>query len=163
MTRRIVGWLGLLEPGGEADHPSDFAPFLSARVEYLHEYHDVDFLIDTGSDFTILMPTDAYHILGDSFFDLDFRSSDGAMPIFGVGDEGLMALPIELRLLLDDDSDARVVIPVRAWMTEPQPDFPARNGNWAMPSIFGRDAIWPGDFELSYIDNTVTLIRPDDE
>lgn len=160
MTRRIVGWLGLLEPGGEADHPSDFAPFLSARVEYVEEFHDVDFMIDTGSDFTILMPTDAYHILGDSFFDLDFRGSQDARRIFGVGDEGHMALPIELRLLLDDDGDAQVAIPVRAWMTEPQPDFPARDGNWAMPSIFGRDAIWPGDLEFRYSDSSVTLVRP---
>ena len=36
-------------------------------------------------------------------------------------------------------------------------------GNWTLPSIFGRDAIRPGDFELSYINSTVTLIRPDDE
>ena len=163
MSRRVVGWLGLLEPDGVAEHPSDFAPFVSASVEYLDEPHDVDFMIDTGSDFTILMPTDAYHILGDAYFNLDFRSSDHSTLILGVGDEGYVALPIEVRLLLDDDGDARVAVSITAWMTEPRPDFPAREGNWVMPSIFGRDAIWPGDLEFRYSDSTVTLLRPDDE
>ena len=51
----------------------------------------------------------------------------------------------------------------RIWIAEPLPDYRSEEGNSFVPSLFGRDAIRPGEFELSYVNSTVTLTRPDVE
>ena len=77
---------------------------------------------------------------------------------------GYNAVPLEGgRLLLEDEFQTEIEISSRLWIVEPQPIQQMDVGNWTLPSIFGRDAIRPGDFELSYLNSTATLIRPDDE
>lgn len=67
------------------------------------------------------------------------------------------------RLLLEDEFQTEIEINSTLWIVEPQPIQQMDVGNWTLPSIFGRDAIRPGDLEFRYSDGTVTLIRPENE
>ena len=109
------------------------------------------------------MAEDAYELLGDSYFRQDFDQMDGTILIEGVGSQGYRAIPLDTVVHFEDEADSSVSLFMRVWIAEPNPDYPSLTGNWALPSILGRDAIRPGDFELSYIKGTATLIRPDDE
>ena len=140
----------------------DLAPFVSCRVIAGDDQRDIDFLIDSGSDTTTLMPNDAYRLLGDPYLDLPFSQDPSAIDISGVGGS-YRALPLEVTLRMQDEHDDPLSINLTVWIAEPNPGEPSLIGNWTLPSIFGRDAIRPGDFELSYLNSTVTLIRPDDE
>ena len=71
--------------------------------------------------------------------------------------------PIDVTLILTDDSESPIPLNKTIWIAEPLPSHRSEDGNWIVPSLFGRDAIWPGDFELSYTNGSIRLIRPDDE
>lgn len=155
--RRVDGWLAA------HFHPDDHVPFVLAELEHEGQRFEYAFMIDTGSDQTTLMPVDAYDLLGDSYFAMDFENDPKAIEVEGVGTSGYRALPLDQTLRLVDDLDNPIALSTPIWIAEPQPGYPSNDGNWALPSLFGRDAIRPGDFELSYINGTVTLIRPDNE
>ena len=158
MSRKVEGWLDLL---WDSRNP---APFVLARIEHRDRQLETGFLVDSGSDITILMPSDAYEILGSDLFNIDFAGADEQIFVSGVGDSGYAAVPFEnSRMLLEDEHQTVVEVGTRVWLAEPFPTQPSSGGNWALPSIFGRDAIRPGDFQLSYIESTATLIRPDHE
>jgi hypothetical protein len=135
----------------------DLAPFVETTIEFDGRIERVDFLIDSGSDTSILMPVDAERLMGERLFALDFERGDQAVRLDGIGGYAFRVLPIEASMTLEDDAQTPIHIGTQLWLADPEPE-----GNWAEPSLFGRDAIRPGDFELSYINNTVTLIRPDD-
>ena len=140
----------------------DPAPYVSVQVTYLDASESFVLLIDTGSDVTVLMPKEAYRLLGDGYFELDSDDVSTSMLIEGVGGN-YRAIPFEMSLGIEDENLEQLHIGRRVWIAEPVPDLPSDSGNWALPSIFGRDAIRPGDFELSYTRETVTLFRPDYE
>ena len=119
------------------------------------------FLIDSGSDSTVLMPKDAFLLLGEHLYKLNF-DDDQAVVMSGIGDGEFRVLPLDVRARLEDDTDSPLELAAQVWVAEPRPREESEGGNWLEPSIFGRDAIWPGEFHLSYIDSSVSLIRPDD-
>ena len=104
------------------------------------------------------MPVDAERLLGDQLFALDFEHGEQSVRLDGLGDIAFRILPINASLTLEDEAQSPLTIGTQLWIADPGPA-----GNWNEPSLFGRDAIRPGDFELSYINGTVTLLRPDDE
>ena len=158
MTRRVRGWLN---SSWDQVNP---APFVNVLIDYRNRRWETGFLIDSGSDLTTLMPRDALEILGSELFEIDFARSEERASVEGVGMLGYNAVPLAGgRLLLEDEFQTEIEISSRLWIVEPQPIQQMDVGNWTLPSIFGRDAIRPGDFELSYTNSTVTLIRPDDE
>lgn len=163
MTRQIDGWLGFSNPLSPYIEYDDPAPFVSGTLEHGGREFPIDFLIDTGSDVTTVMPRDAYDLLGDEYFQLDFQGGTEALRIEGIGDGRYVALPFDVVLHLEDQLGNDVALGKRIWIAEPPEVEFSSQGGWALPSILGRDAIRPGDFEVSYINNTVTLIRPDDE
>ena len=156
--RRVHGWLGT-----ESNDPDDHAPFVGVRLIYDAASHSIDFMIDTGSDATILMPRDAHWVLDDRYFEMDFRSHPESVPLQGIGEREIYMTPLKATLVLTDDTDSPIELAQRIWIAEPQPDYRSEEGNWLVPSLFGRDAIRPGEFELSYVNRTVTLTRPDYE
>lgn len=162
MNRVVNGWLQSEDRLVGHRLLDDLAPFISGRVIAGDDQLDVDCLIDSGSDTTTLMPDDAYKLLGDRYLALPFSHDPSAIEIFGVGGS-YRALPLEVTLRMHDEHDDPLSISQTIWIAEPDPGEPSLTGNWTFPSIFGRDAIRPGDFELSYSNNTVTLIRPSDE
>ncbi len=110
------------------------------------------------------MPRDSLELLGSRLSATSFRKAADATIIVGVGESGYYASELEdAALILVDEVGVEVRIDVQILLAEPSPPDQAPGGNWSLPSIFGRDAIRPGDFQLSYIENTVTLVRPDDE
>ena len=158
MTRQVRGWLNAVWD------PANPAPFVGAIVELNGTRHELEFFVDTGSDVTCIMPRDGLELLGSRLSATNFREAADATIILGVGESGYYALELEdAALILIDEVGVEVRLDVQLWLAEPGPRDQAPGGNWSLPSIFGRDAIRPGDFELSYIDGTVTLIRPDDE
>ena len=158
MTRRVSGWLNAV---WDPAHP---APFVSAIVELNGTRHELDFFVDTGSDITCIMPRDSLELLGSRLFGTSFRKGAESTIIVGVGESGYYALELEdAALILVDEVGVEVRLDVQLWLAEPSPRDQAPGGNWSLPSIFGRDAIRPGDFHVSYIENTVSLIRPDHE
>ena len=156
--RRVLGWFGW-----ESNDPADLAPYVTANVQFEDSVAQVDFLIDTGSDSTILMPTDAFALLGQSYLAMNFRTRGAAVRLQGVTPDEGRVVPIDAVLRLEDEFDAEIVITQRIYLAEPLPPYESREGNWDFSSLFGRDLIRPGDFELSYQNRTVTLIRPDFE
>ena len=104
------------------------------------------------------MPVDAERLLGERLLALDFGQGGDAVRLDGLGGSTFRILPIDASIALEDDTQSLLTIGSQLWLADPEPQ-----GNWTEPSIFGRDAIWPGDFELSYNNGAVTLIRPDDE
>ena len=155
--RQIDGWMISDSIGHE-----DPAPYVQAQVSYLDAREQFLLLIDTGSDVTVLMPKEAYRLFGDAFFEFDFHDVAASFLIEGVGG-AYRSIQFEMLIRIEDENADHINLGRRVWVAEPTPDYPSEAGNWTLPSIFGRDAIRPGDFELSYINNTVTLIRPDDE
>lgn len=151
--RLVHGWLAVVSAT-----EGDRAPFVEVTVEFDRRAERVDFLIDSGSDTTILMPVDAERLMGERLHSLDFNHGEQAVRLDGIGGYAFGILPIDATMSLEDDAQTPFDITTQLWLADPEPE-----GNWYEPSIFGRDAIRPGDFELSYIDGTVTLIRPDDE
>lgn len=155
--RRVDGLL-LVVPGVS----NDPAPFVQVILER-HDWRErVFFLIDSGSDSTVLMPKDAFLLLGERLSELNF-DDDRAVVMSGIGEGEFRILPLDVRARLEDDTDSPLELAAQVWVAEPRPREESEVGNWLEPSIFGRDAIRPGDFELSYTNNTVTLIRPSDE
>ena len=158
ISRTASGWLNEL---WDWRNP---APFVTVTIEYQGRRQDIEFLIDSGSDITILMPRNAYDVIGDNLFDTNFHGSGERAFIEGVGSSGYHAVPLNrASVSLEDEVQAQIELPIPHWVAEPQPRWASDDGNWALPSIFGRDAIRPGDFQLSYINGTVTLFRPDNE
>lgn len=153
IVRLVHGWLAVVSAIDE-----DQAPFVEATVEFDGRAERIDFLIDSGSDTSILMPVDAERLMGERLYALDFERGDQAVRLDGIGGYAFRILLIDAALTLEDDAQSPFEITTRLWLADPEPE-----GNWSEPSIFGRDAIRPGDFELSYINGTVTLIRPDAE
>lgn len=158
VTRQIEGWLN---SSWDQLNP---APFTNVLVDYRNRRWEFEFLIDSGSDITTLMPRDAIEILGPELFNIDFARNDERAVVEGVGLWGYNAVPFSgAQLLLEDEFQIEIQLNSRLWIVEPQPVERVDVGNWTLPSIFGRDAIRPGDFELSYTRETVTLLRPDHE
>ncbi len=156
--RRIDGWLS-----GASERPEDLAPFVDARVRSAHGHAQVTFMIDTGADSTVLMPSASHRLLGDDLFSLDFDSRIEVVPLHGGADQQIRSARTQLTIVFLDDVDTEVEIEREVWIAEPFPAEYSSEGNWEHDSLLGRDAIWPGDFELSYINGSVTLLRPDDE
>ena len=156
--RRVEGWLG-----GESGDPDDLAPFIEVRLIHKGDSFNFDFMIDSGSNATILMPRDAIWLLGDRYLQMDMRSQPQSVPLQGVGESEIYMAPLEVTLILTDDSESPIHVDRTIWVADPQPAYRSDEGNWSVPSLFGRDAIRPGDFELSYMNGSVTLIRPDTE
>ena len=158
MTRQVRGWLNALWD------PANPAPFVNAIVELSGIRHELDFFVDTGSDVTCIMPRDSLELLGAGLTATNFRGVDDATMIEGVGESGYYAVELEdAVLILVDEVGVEIRLEVPLWLAEPSPRDQAPGGNWSLPSIFGRDAIRPGDLELSYVNGTVTLFRPEDE
>ena len=155
MTRRITG---LLREHDRGDNwKRSLAPYISVRFGPSTSDPSIDFLIDTGADWTTLSPRDALSLLGRSYLDIDFDRSAGRIDLIGIGDGTGSAIvsPMELWFLDTDGDDHRITMMVA--ICKPSPATPGRHGNWMMPSLLGRDILKWFDLALSYNPPTVTL------
>ena len=131
---------GFVHPTRSHSHAivSGGAPLIRVAVALDNRADDVRFLIDTGTDATVLHPTDAYSILGDDLHRIDFDHDPFRAAGFGVGgtvDRVVRSATLTLR------SEDRRFYPIEMpiLIARPTPAEPGDHGNWRLPSLLGRD------------------------
>ncbi len=117
---------------------------------------DLEFLIDTGADFTILSPIDSLRLFGSAYLNFEFSAQDG-LEVTGLGATPTVVRFIDaaLKFIATDGTLIELAFPVA--IPEPHPRLPSPRGNWQMPSLLGRDALDFFDLAISYHPPTVTL------
>ena len=114
------------------------APLIRVAVALDNHAGDVRFLIDTGTDATVLHPTDAYSILGDDLHRIDFDHDPRRTPGLGVG--GAVDRVVRDATLTLRSEDRRFYpIDMPILIARPAPTEPGEHGNWRLPSLLGRD------------------------
>ena len=108
---------------------ADGLPYVQGRLilPSLRFYGTVDFLIDTGSDTTILHPGDA--------IDLRFPFEMLANPMEVVSVGGVQDYYSENGIIVFDDDGAALELEVELFVAKPQPDLEG------LDSLLGRDIL----------------------
>lgn len=168
MTRRIAGQIALQDEPPHPDLELSPKPLLAAEINIRDASGIIDFMIDTGADYTMLCPKDAFAILGTEYFRLAFGDSDRTVEMRGVGQEPSSAVIVPVLLTFVTDKRERVPVSLPIAIMEPMP-FPedpddpdisplVEAGNWPTPtSLLGRDVLQHFDLHLSYHPPSVTL------
>ena len=133
-------FLGYVHPTNSLPHSivSGGAPRIQIRVALDGRSEQVPFLIDTGTDATVLHPRDAQRILGDDLHRIDFQSDPRRFTGFGVGGAvDRVARDTILTLYSIDDEPYPIEMPIL--IARPAPAEPGDHGNWRLPSLLGRD------------------------
>ena len=123
------------------------APLIKVSLALQGRSDDVRFLIDSGSDATILHPTDAQFLLGDDLQRIDFERDPRRIAGMGVGgaaDRVVRDATLTLRSV--DGEPYAVEMPIL--IARPTPAEPGDHGNWRLPSLLGRDFLRHFRFEL---------------
>ena len=131
---------GFVHPASSLPHSivSGGAPLILARVSLGGRTVDVRFLIDTGTDATVLHPTDADRLLDDDLRRIDFDRDLFRVAGFGVGGGAdRVARDAVLTLNAVNDDLYRIEMPIL--IARPVPWEPGDHGNWRLPSLLGRD------------------------
>lgn len=144
-----------------------YAPHITALVavasgfEVPLEPREVGFLIDSGSDYSVLNPRDTYELLGDALFEIDFANDPTAVDVVGMGQGLVVTIEREVEMTLWDEDGGSVVLGLDVQIARPEPFRVARTGNWQLPSLLGRDILEYLDLHLSYNPPSVYLSTPD--
>ena len=131
---------GFVHPTSSLPHSivSGGAPMILARVSLGSQAMDVRFLIDTGTDATVLHPTDAQRILDDDWYRIDFDRDPRRTGGEGVGGAvERVARDATLALQSEDRRLHPIAMPIL--IARPTPVEPGDHGNWRLPSLLGRD------------------------
>ena len=108
------------------------------RVSLDNRSEPVPFLIDTGTDATVLHPHDAHRILGDRLQQIDFQRDPRHFAGFGVGGAvDRVVRDATLTLRSEDRRFYPIEMPIL--IARPAPAEPGDHGNWRLPSLLGRD------------------------
>jgi len=101
----------------------------------------IEFMIDTGADFTTVHPSDAVRLWPD-YLSWDFANDPTAVEMTGVG--GVVRyVRRQVRIELQDDTPG-VVSSERLGLWVPPPQHA---GLWGFPSLLGRDVL--GQFKVT--------------
>ena len=131
---------GYVHPTSSFPHSivSGGAPLVRIRLSLDGHINDAPFLIDTGTDATVLHPADAQRILGDDLHRIDFERDSRRVAGLGVGggvDRVVRDAVLELHSV--DEEIFHMEMPVL--IARPVPAEPGDHGNWRLPSLLGRD------------------------
>lgn len=131
--------------------------FVESDLSVLGRRSRVQWMIDTGSPYTILTPDHTERILGDALFDLNFDEDPRQFAIGGmIGGRGRTIItPAQLTFTNIDGETHPIRLPIL--IAEPTPPRRADSGNWRMPSLLGCDALRYFDLSLSLNPPSVTL------
>ena len=148
MTRHIRG---VFRRHGQYQHPAaPLAAYVNVVVGENDPPRSVDFMIDTGADFTTLAPRDTLRLLGRAYGNIDFGDPASSVESIGVGHAGARLIRISTQLQFTDDAGGHLTIEIPVAVAEPVPPQPGEHGNWLMPSLLGRDVLQYFDLRLSY-------------
>ena len=135
-------FLGYVHPTSSLPHSivSGGAPLIRIRVSLDGRSKRIPFLIDTGTDATVLHPSDAQRILGDRLQQIDFGRD--ARHFAGLGVGGAVDRVVRDATLTLRSEDRRFYpIEMPILIARPTPVEPGDHGNWRLPSLLGRDLL----------------------
>ena len=114
------------------------APLIRIWLALDGSRREIAFLIDTGTEATVLHPTDAQSLLGHGLHRIDFERDSRRVAGLGVGG-GVDRVVRDAVLTLHsvDEETFRLEMPVL--IARPVPAEPGDHGNWRLPSLLGRD------------------------
>ena len=140
------------------DYPSN-APFVSGALLHQDQFREVDFLIDTGADITVVSPQDALFLFGiDHYQELLTRSP--GVSLSGIGSGFAVTQPIQLFLF--DEAGGLAGFERNATIMGLAVDSEGQPGNWSMPSLLGRDILEQFTLTISYRPPLIELVRSDE-
>lgn len=140
-------------------HPSQpAAPYLAVTAFHDQRFVDIEFLIDTGADRTMIAPRDAVTILGERQYHALNRQSGGRIPISGVGAGGEV-VERELLLVFRTETGTPIVVNQNLWIALELKDQRGVVVNRLMPSLLGRDILNDFTLTVSAALNMIELIR----
>ena len=131
---------GFVHPTSSLSHSlvSGGAPMILIWVSLGGQSVDVRFLIDTGTDATVLHPPDAKRILSNDLHQVDFDHDPHRTTGEGVGGAvDRVARDATLSLRSEDRRFYPIEMPML--IARPTPAEPGDHGNWRLPSLLGRD------------------------
>lgn len=183
MTRRVRGALWPVPPAHQL-LPASPPAVVAVDVEIGGQSKTVDFMIDSGADFTTLGPVAANELLGEDLYgSLDFSDPQRSLAMHGVGQLATRAFLLDAQIMFRDDQGQRIPIPLVAAVAQPLPSpsehrrrerrrrLARRQGsipdlqeveesdNWWMPNLLGRDILHHFDLHVSYGADSVSLIE----
>ena len=149
---------GIFQPvrrGSAFDTALTDRPFVELNVSYRSAQserdHNILFLVDTGADGTVLEPTDAYALLGDEFFGIDFDRDPYMRYSVGIGGYARRVVRVAVLSAIAIEGDYIGMVQ-NISIAEPTPRVPTReeSGNWSAPSLLGRDVLRYFEIHLDY-------------
>lgn len=106
----------------------------------------ISFLVDTGADYTLLMPKDTERL------GLDYSLLDQETPVHGVGGPAMCYVERAV-VMIDDDNEGLIAYPIHIRIMRPGPSPYVAH----MPSLLGRDILrfwrmdyWPINQSLTF-------------
>ncbi len=122
-------------------------------------------MIDTGTESTVLYPSDARDLLEHALDEVNFRAIGDRVLLSGVEGDFSAAAQIPVNLTFFDDVDAPETFITTILVAQPNPpnldDPEAARGNWDTPSLLGRDLLLHFDLFVSGSSSEVYLSLPD--
>ena len=99
---------------------------------------EITFLIDTGSDGSVLHPADAQSLLGGNLHRIDFGGDSRRVAGLGVGG-AVDRVARDAALILNSADGETYSLEMPILIARPIPSEPGEHGNWRLPSLLGRD------------------------
>ena len=139
-------------------YPSN-APFVSGALLYGDEIEEIDLLIDTGADHTVISPQDAFNLLGVETYREIFQRNP-TLRVSGIGAGS--AVQLEVQLFLSDSEGGFASFDHTVIVMGLAVDDSGSPLNWSMPSLLGRDIQEHFRLTISHRPPIIELQRLDD-
>ena len=148
---RVSGWL-------EWDEPKELPygitipgrPRLSVNIRIGTRQADVDFMLDTGADITILQPRDAHGLLKSALFAIDFEHDEASVNVSGVAAVPSLCVIRRASYTVHADDERDHVLQAPILIAQPVPFEESEAGNWSKISTLGRDVMSHFALHLDY-------------
>lgn len=119
----------------------------------------VPFMLDTGADISMLQPDDAYRILQDGLFNIDFEDEQTTFDVGGVGAYSTRCALAMTSYSFPTSLGRHFTIEAPILIAEPVPFRESREGNWNRVSTLGRDILHRVGFRLDYRSDEPVLLE----
>lgn len=135
------------------------APFVSGAFLYDNRVEQVDLLIDTGADQTIISPQDAHNLLGLNRY-VEIMQQHPTLQLSGIGAGS--AVQLDIQLYLSDSEGGFASFDHTAIMMNLAIDDRGQPLNWSMPSLLGRDIQEVFQLTIAHRPPIIELLHIDD-